>query len=67
VLEVLVARSLGWSVCAVLGRGITAPVEVVGRDPGCAGGGEEMYLADVAVSCEGEWRSAGILPPLAAW
>jgi hypothetical protein len=66
-LELLVARSLGWIVCAVLGRGITAPVEVLGRAPGCTGGGEEMYLADVAVSCEGELRSAGTLAPFDAW
>jgi hypothetical protein len=31
-----------------------------------AGGGEEMYRPDPAVSCEGELRSAGKLAPFDA-
>jgi hypothetical protein len=57
----LVERSLGWTVCAVPGRGITAdegpPVDVLGRDPGTAGGGEEINLAEEGLSCDGELRS----------
>ena len=54
-------------ICAAPGWGITVAVEplvdVPGRDPECAGGGDEMLLIDPGVSCEGEVRSMETLVP----